>query len=509
MSAAATPRARLLVRNTVVNAAGQIVPLLVALPLVPFVLRGLGGERFGVLTLAWTVIGYFGFLDLGLGRAATRFVAGLLGAGKPHEIRRVVWSAVAVQAGLGLAGGLAIALLASVLASDVLRISDPLLVTETRATLVVVAFGLPFVLLSGTFSGVLEAYQRFDLVNLVRVPASVATLALPAAGVVLGWSLPAIVAGIVLARAAALLCLAALAARTADDLRPAAPHGATLRELLGFGGWLTVSLAAVPILTYAERLLVGAFRSLIDLAWYAVPFEIVARTAVIPSAIAATLFPAFSHAQSRGRDVGELFVRPLRLLLLLEWPLLVVFWFFPGEILTLWVGADAAAAGAGALRLLAAAFFLNAFAQIALACVQGLGRPDLKAKLDIVQVPLYIAAAALLIARFGITGAAAAKLIFTLTDTVLLFAFAKRLGAPSLLGAARLRRRVLHLGIAAAVITGLGAAAWTSLPVRATLAFTAVFLLGGALWRWLLDPADRALLRTLIPVRPGGREAVT
>src|SRR5690606_1867846 len=161
-----------------------------------------------------------------------------------------------------------------------------------------------------------------------------------------------------------------------------------------------------------------------------------ARTAVIPSAVAFTLFPAFSFAQGSAR-VAELFRRPVRILLLLQWPLLVVFWLFPHELIELWMNAEIATAGANALRLLALAFFFNGFAQVALAGVQGLGRPDLKAKLDAVQVPLYVACAALLIARWGVTGAASAKLLFTVADTVLLFVFARRLGAPPLFGPGR------------------------------------------------------------------------
>src|SRR5690606_38389069 len=96
-------------------------------------------------------------------------------------------------------------------------------------------------------------------------------------------------------------------------------------------------------------------------------------------------------------------------------------------------------AGAHTLRLLALAFFFNGFGQLALAGVQGLGRPDLKAKLDLVQVPLYIGCAAVLTIRFGITGAASAKLLFTCLDTAILFTFARRLGAPPLMRANQLR----------------------------------------------------------------------
>ena len=505
MSAAVQGSGRQLARNTALNAAGQLLPLVLAVAVLPYVLHGLGTDRFAVLTLAWTIIGYFGFLDLGLGRATTRFVAALLGADRHAGINRVVWSSLAIQCALGVAGAAVIAGLAPIIARDVLRIADPVILAETETTLRVVALGLPLVLLSGTFSGVVEAYQRFDLVNLVRVPSSLATLAVPAAGVLLSASLPSIVIGILVARACALLCFAALATRLADGLRPVRPHRRTLRRLLGFGGWLTVSLIAVPILTYAERLLIGGLRSLTDLAYYAVPFEIVARTAVIPSAVALTLFPAFSYAQRSGARIDELFRRPLKLLFLLQWPLLLILWLFPAEILDAWMGAEVAAAGAAVLRLLALAFFLNAFSQVALAGIQGLGRPDLKAKLDMFEVPFFVLLAALLIPRFGITGAAAAKLIVTVIDTALLFVFAGRLGSRPMVDWSFVRRHPAAALATVALVAIVAFSAQAAVAVRMVVLFVAAGALGGAVWTRALDATDRAavfgLFRRTLPMK--------
>lgn len=484
-------------RNAALNAAGQVLPLLLVLPLLPYVLRTLGTERFAILTLAWTVIGYFGFLDLGLGRAATQLIAALLGQNRRAEINRVVWSSLLIQTALGVAGAIIIAALAPVIARDVLRIADPLLRTETRTTLTFVALGLPLVLLSGTFSGVLEAHQRFDLMNLVRVPANLATIAIPAAGAMMDASLPAIVAGIVAARACALVCLAVLAGRVAGQLDPARPHWLTLRRLLGFGGWLTVSLLAVPIVMYAERLLIGGMRSLTELAHYTVPFEIVARTAVIPSAIALTLFPAFSYAQHDAGRVHELFRRPLRLLFLFQWPLLVLLWLFAGEILAAWMGDAVAAAGAPVLRLLAFSFFLNAFAHIALAGVQGLGRPDLKAKLDLVEVPAFLTLAVLLIPPFGIAGAAGAKLLITILDVAVLFAFAGRLSGRPLLQLSHLRWHPALTIVGLLLAGAVAVSASAPLASRALVACIAVGAPVVAVWRRVLDASDRAAVRSV------------
>jgi len=56
---------RSLVGNTLWNLAGTLLPLLVGLVAVPLLLRSLGIERFGMLSLIWMLTGYFGLLDSG------------------------------------------------------------------------------------------------------------------------------------------------------------------------------------------------------------------------------------------------------------------------------------------------------------------------------------------------------------------------------------------------------------------------------------------------------------
>ena len=68
--------------------------MLVAIIAIPFLIKGLGTARFGVLTLAWMVVGYFSLFDLGIGRALTKVVAEKIGAEKEDEIPSTVWTAM-------------------------------------------------------------------------------------------------------------------------------------------------------------------------------------------------------------------------------------------------------------------------------------------------------------------------------------------------------------------------------------------------------------------------------
>ncbi|MHB1391461.1 MAG: oligosaccharide flippase family protein, partial [Thermoleophilia bacterium] len=92
----ALTKGSLLARNTVWHLFGQVIPLLVALVSIPILMRGLGTDKFGVLTLAWLIIGYFSFFDMGLGRALTILVAEKLDDGSTEEVNSLIWSAMSL-----------------------------------------------------------------------------------------------------------------------------------------------------------------------------------------------------------------------------------------------------------------------------------------------------------------------------------------------------------------------------------------------------------------------------
>src|SRR5712691_5942117 len=158
---------RTLARNMVFNLLGQGSPLLAALFAIPFLVDGLGTDRFGILTLAWMVIGYFSLFDLGLGRAVTKLVAERLGKSSAVEIPGLIWTALFMMLLSGTIGAALLALLAPWLIRDVLKIPQ-ILQSETLSAFYLLTLSIPFVISTAALRGVLEALQRFGLVNVMR-----------------------------------------------------------------------------------------------------------------------------------------------------------------------------------------------------------------------------------------------------------------------------------------------------------------------------------------------------
>jgi hypothetical protein len=88
----------------VFNLLGTLLPTVVALFCTRPIVGGLGHARFGVLSVAWTVISAIGIRDLGIGRALTRFLA-VYEERDPEREASVVWTSLGVIFLLGCLGG--------------------------------------------------------------------------------------------------------------------------------------------------------------------------------------------------------------------------------------------------------------------------------------------------------------------------------------------------------------------------------------------------------------------
>src|SRR3989442_750024 len=281
-------------RYTAYNILGQAVPLLVGVAAIPIITRSLGDTRFGILALMWAIIGYFSVLDLGLGRATTKFVAEALAGHDPRRAQQVAGFTAAGQTALGVVGGVLLAVLTPWVVTHLLRVPADVRV-ETEQAFRWLAVSVPFVVLLASLRAALEGAQRFDLANLIRAPHGALAFAIPAVAAPLGVGLAGIVA-LLFALRVVTCGVTWIAIRRALpgfrwELRPA-PE--LVRQLLGYGGWAAVSNVLGPILTYLERFVLGAVAGVGAVAYFAAPYEAISRLLIVPASLAGGLFPVVS-----------------------------------------------------------------------------------------------------------------------------------------------------------------------------------------------------------------------
>lgn len=480
---------RRLLSNTAWNLAGQLAPLVVGVLTLPLLIRLVGLERFGFISLVWVLVGYASIFDFGIGRALVRTVAAHLAAGDP---RRAAASAHAALIFLALFGLLLAALLAPAsawLVTSALKLPDELVPEAVPAT-VMLAASLPFVMLTTGFGGLLSAHQHFKALNLIRIALGVAGYLGPV--LVAQWSnrLDAVVAVVLALRVLGTLLHALVCRRQCGwRLRWALPSAEATRELFRLGGWIAVSNVVGPMLSYLDRLLLGVLVPMRSVAIYATPYDVVSKSMMIPAAIMATLFPLASGLERGSAQAQRMLSSAVRLLFVLMVPVVFLFVVLARPGLELWLGAEMAAQGATVLQILALGVLFNALAQGPAMLIQAAGEPRWMAKLHLAELPVFVAILWLLTERFGIVGTAVAACLRNAIDAAAVFWLAYRRVSFS---AIDLRAT---LPPAALALLLLALAAWPTTWAEAL----PVALVGGVVfaayaWACVLSPAERSQL---------------
>lgn len=482
---------RLLARNSALNLLGQALPLVVALATIPILVRGFGEERFGILTLAWAAIGYFSLFELGLGRALTQAVAQRLGSGAHEDLPSVTWTALLMLFVLGAVGAVALALATPILVTRVLNV-PPELRNETIHAFWILSASIPLVVTSAGLRGIVEAHQHFGAATVLRVPLVVFMFLGPVLALPFSKSLVPAVWILVVGRAVGFVLHLLYCVRTYPWLKSGPVlRGASVGPLLRFGGWSTVTNIVSPIMVTMDRFLVGAILPLAAVAHYVTPYEAVTKALIIPTSLAGVMFPAFAATLARepGR-MALLYQRSIRVVVLAMFPVVLIAVALARESLALWVGPLLPPTSALVLQWLAVGVFVNGLAQTPFVALQGAARPDLIAKLHVLELPLYAAGILLLTRTFGLAGVAMAWTIRVSLDAVALLAISRRtLGLSMSLGG---RGDLLVLAMLASFAA---ATVWhgTQARVLYVVAVLAAFVPLG--WYTLLSDNEREGLR--------------
>ena len=424
---------RTVAKNTGLSIFGAAVPLLVAAVGIPVLVKGLGLERFGVLTLAWTLIGYLSLFDLGLGRALTKLVAEKYGQGLLDEVPAAFWDSLLLLLGAGLLGAVLVALGTPWLVRHVIHVS-PALENETRKSFYFIALAIPFVTVGTGLRGFLEAGQQFAYVSVVRITTGVLGFLGPMACLPFSKSLIPVIGLLSLTRVVTLVLNLGLCFFTFPTLWRERVFGRTeLKPLLSFGGWLSVSNLLSPIMVSMDRLMISGLMSVTMVAFYVTPSEMMQKILILPFSLQVVMFPALSAALSRSAgEAQRLYRRSNDAILFAIFPVTLLTVVFAREVLQLWLGHSFAQRSTETLQLLALGILINAMGHMPSILVQSAGRPDLSAKLKLMEVPIYLFFTWWLIVHHGINGAAVAWVLRATMDTVLLFWVSRRwiVGAP-------------------------------------------------------------------------------
>jgi O-antigen/teichoic acid export membrane protein len=416
--------------STVWNLIGSVTPMALGLVTIPYLIRQAGVEAFGVLTLVWSLIGYFSIFDFGIGRALTQQVA-------THRSERLATEVPAlIKAGLqfmfvtGTLGGIVLAAAAHPLGYQWLNVS-PELRQDTTICLLIAAAGIPLTTLSSGLKGVLEGYEDFRVASILRLMLGVTNFGLPALTVMfIGPSLAWMVASLVVARLLVLTAhVVAVHGRVSVLLvaRVAPTSVERSKELLKFGAWMTASNIVSPLMVTADRFIISFLLGASVVAYYTVPFDFILRLLIIPAALTGALFPRFAYLFKRDRaEVRLLYRRSLVAILAVMSAIGLLVATGSHFGLAIWVGPEFAERSWLIASVLAIGMLFNSLAQVPHAAIQAAGDVKTTSLLHLAEFVAYLPILVAAVKIFGLLGAAVVWVLRVTADFALLSFFARR-----------------------------------------------------------------------------------
>ncbi|MEY4721914.1 MAG: hypothetical protein RIQ46_1639, partial [Pseudomonadota bacterium] len=288
-------------RNATYNLIGFLVPTFLSLATVPAYLALIGAERYGILALAWLILGYFGLFDLGLGPATSQRIASLKDA-TPAERITALDTAIVTNIGIGMIGAAILWPVAWYVFAHSIELS-PDLCAETLQAVPLLALAVPVATSLGVLTGALVGRERFLVTNRISVTSTALFQLFPlAVAWFMGPSLPQLIIASLAARLVGLVMLWRACRKEFGPISGRHFSRAQLRGLLAFGGWVTITSMSGPVMVFSDRFFIGSLIGAVAVTVYTVPMEAMRRISGIATALANALFPRLAIAPQHEAD---------------------------------------------------------------------------------------------------------------------------------------------------------------------------------------------------------------
>ncbi|GAB6283115.1 MAG: O157 family O-antigen flippase [Ignavibacterium sp.] len=412
-------------KNTSYNLLGYTIPILFALFFIPRIIDGLGKERFGILSLVWIVIGYLSFLDLGIGRSLTKIIAEKLGTRKTDEIPVIFWTSLILIFLMSIFISLIIAYFIPTSFVNLLKISATLK-PETEKIIILVVLSLPIITTTSALRGTIEAYQRFEIVNSIRILLGVFTFLGPI--IILSFinSLFWIVVFLISLRLLIWFFYLFFCFHVNKELLKNFKFNFnSIRPLLKFGFWISIANIIGPLLLYSDRVFLGMLVSAVAITYYSTPYEVISKLLIIPSALVSVLLPVFSaNFYTDSQKTKQLFITSSKFILLIIFPIVLLVVLFSFESLSIWLGNEFSLNSTRVLQFLSVGILMNCLSLIPNIFFQGTGTPKVPTLINLSELPMYILLMWISIKYWNILGAAITYMFMATIDAFLMYLFA-------------------------------------------------------------------------------------
>ena len=330
-----------LVSNVIFNWAAYFVFIVAGFIMPRMIDHRLGQELLGIWDFAWSLVSYFGLVQLGIGSSVNRYVAKYRAAEDISGINLIISSAGCI---LGVAGLVVLGLTVTV--SLMLpqlfghKLGENINVAQWVVFFTGTGIGVQMALSS--FNGLLTGFHRWGLHNLIKSGWYLITVAGMIIALLKGGGLRSLAMVTFAGQALESVTRVIFAYHICEGLRirPMLVKWKIIKKLFVFGGKTLIPSVSNLLLNQTTSVMIIAYLGPAALALFARPRSLVLHINTLVSKMAMTMTPTVSSLQSTNnfKEIRELLISSVRYSFYIVLPIVLVLVVFGDALMQFWMG---------------------------------------------------------------------------------------------------------------------------------------------------------------------------
>ncbi len=405
----------LLLNNSLWGSGSFVFISLISFLILPFIIKKLSIEGYGIYILITSLVGFYGILDLGLGSALIKYVAELHEKNEIERLNLYINNTVIFQGLIGLLSSIAI-LFFSKNILYLLNVGKENIKDATYA-LNLCAIGFFFTFIGGAYRSVLQGLQLYKSTSIIDSVLNLALNTFVAVVLFMGFGLVGcIVINVIVAFMSFIGYYILVKKNISSYVISFFINFKILKEIISFSFYIFLSRISGIFSTYIVRFVISFFLGPAAVTYYIVPSKLVGALGGITGGGISVIFPFSSQlgAGNNSDEIKNLFLKSSRILTAITFPMIVFISLFSEQILTIWVGVAFARQAWLVLSVISFSAFIGGMSTIPNLIILGQGNSKLIGVFSFLTIVLYIIFLPILTKLFGIIGTSFALLITNL-----------------------------------------------------------------------------------------------
>jgi O-antigen/teichoic acid export membrane protein len=389
--------------NTYYSLADKALGFISSLLLIPFIIKCLGVETYGIWVLITSIVNYFLLAQFGVSQSFDKYIA---------EYAATDWNMLKKMTATSfylLLGTALVLVAATFIVSPLIPHWTANRNFENYTTLITVfMIAQSCSLMSQIFMAIPRGLQRFNIYCLISIAGKISYIASLIVLLNTKWGIASLVAATILQQlvTSALSFSYAVKVLGFSFLSPRNWSWGICKKLYSFGVKVQVTFLASWVVQNFDKILIARMVGLKAVAVYDVGSKIVFALREIPYQLAAALVPRASEINSSHNNQGivNLYMRSSRYTIAYALGTITFFLPFALQVLTVWIGKSVDPVSAYVLQVVLVGSAIQISVVGAHSMMLGIGRPGIESVANLIAVIVNIVLSIGLYYGFGFKG---------------------------------------------------------------------------------------------------------